>query len=218
MSKSLQHKRRRLLRTEASPTEREASLNKSGVGLQLEKLEELLRKTIQPHCHNEEVRQKARHQFYGLAERELSRTEIHDIVTILLEALDSPNMSPTLVSYIHSTIGLLYLTKNDIELAIQSFTKALWVETTTMEHSSPNNNNNQVDVGLVLHRLALCQMRLGDRNGASSLLGRALKLYKECSLPNDHSYIQHAQEELDHTKKEKMPRRMAVVSAKTLLH
>lgn len=210
MSKSLQHNKRR------RPTEQEASLKKSGVGLQLEKLEELLCKTIQPHCHNEEVRQKARHQFYGLAERELSRTEIHDIVTILLDALESPNMSPTLVSYIHSTIGLLYLTKNDIELAIQSFTKALWVETTTtMEHSSPNN---QVDIGLALHRLALCRMRLGDRNGASSLLGRALKLYKECSLPNDHSYVQHAQEELDHTKKEKMPRRMAVVSAKTLLH
>lgn len=188
-----------------SQTEREASLIKSGVGLQHETLEELLCRTIQPHCLNEELC-----QFCGIAQRELSRTEVHDIVAILLEALDSPTIPPTLISDIHSTIGLLYLTENETKLAIQSFTKALWVETTM---DSPN----QVNVGLALHRLALCRMRLGDRNGASSLLGRALKLYKENDLTDDHSYIQHAKKELDHAKKEKMPRRMAIHAKKEKL-
>jgi tetratricopeptide (TPR) repeat protein len=144
------------------------------------------------------LRRHARHQFHGLAERNLSRTEIQDVMTILLEVLDSPTVPPKLVAVIHSTIGLLHLTENETKLAIQSFTKALWVETTMQ---SPD----KVKVGLILHRLALCHTRLGESENAYSLLERALNEYNESRLKNYHSYIRHAQQELEHVK-EKMSR------------
>jgi hypothetical protein len=115
---------------------------------------------------------------------------------MLLEVLDSPTVPPKLVSHIHSTIGLLYLTENETKLAIRSFTKALWVETTMQ---SPD----EVNVGLVLHRLALCHTRLAEGECASSLLEKALNHYNESPLKNNHSYIRHAQQELEHVK-EKM--------------
>jgi tetratricopeptide (TPR) repeat protein len=198
MSKQLQNTQIHRPRAVSATADRKDLLNASGVGLQLQKLEELLCKTIQPHCHNKELGRQARHQYRGIAERKLSRTEILDIITILLEVLDSPTVPPKLVSYLHSTIGLLYLTENQTKLAIQSFTKALWVETTMQ---SPD----EVDVGLTLHRLAVCHARLGDSEGASSLFEKALNQYKESPLKNDHSYIRHAQQELEHVK-EKMSR------------
>jgi tetratricopeptide (TPR) repeat protein len=199
MSIGLQNTQR-CRRRAVSPTQRKISLNASGVGLKLQKLEELLCNTIQPHCRDKELRWQALHQFRGLAERELSRTEIHDIMLILLEVL-SPRVPPKLVSSIHSMIGLLYLTENESKLAIQSFTKALWVETTML---SPD----EADVGLVLHRMAICRIRLGDMEGATFLLAKALKLHKESPLKKDHSYIRHAQQELDRAK-EKMPRSLS---------
>lgn len=102
---------------------------------------------------------QARNQFRGLEERELSRTEIHNIITILLEAIDSPTMRSKQVSYIHSMIGLLYVEAGETNLATQSFIKALWVETTTQYP-------DKVDVGLTLHRLAVCRQLLAEKGVA----------------------------------------------------
>jgi len=180
---------RRRVRAAASP-ESKTSLESSGVGLQLDKLEELLCETILPYCHNSETRRHYRHQFQGLADQNsLSRAMIHDIIIVLLEVLNSPTMPCTLVAYIHSTIGLLYISQGETRLAIHSLTKALWIETSLL-------SANRANLGLTLHRLAVCRARLGDHHEAQTLLTKVLKLYKSCSLKNDMQ-VGHAQEELD---------------------
>jgi tetratricopeptide (TPR) repeat protein len=190
MSLRLQNTQR--CRRKAVSFHRNTSLNASGVGLKLQMLEELLCDTIQPHCSDEELKWRARHHFRGLVERELSPEDIYDILIILHEVLSS-RIPPKLVSSIHSMIGLLYLTENEAKLAIQSFTKALWVETTML---APE----EADVGLVLQRLAVCRTRLGDVDAAIFLFAKALKLHKESPLKNNHSYIRHAKQELDEAK------------------
>jgi hypothetical protein len=149
-------RRHRIRALSLTETERKASLKASGLALEYQKLEELLCNMISPHCRDKELVWQARNQFLGQEERELSRTEINNIITILLEAFDSPTMPPKQVFYIHSMIGLLHLEAGETNLATQSFIKALWVET-TMQHP------DKADVALTLHRLEVChQLPAGE--------------------------------------------------------
>lgn len=162
------------------------------LGLQLDELDELLFKTIQPYCRNEEIRHQSYDQFQGLADRrqKLSTPEAHDCITILQEVLTSLQTPNLLVSYIHSTIGLLHLDQGETKDAIKEFTKALWVQTTT---KSPDT----LDVGLTIHRIAICKGQLGGRRAATFLLERSLKLYKESDLSAHHPFVVHARKELE---------------------
>ena len=129
-NKTIQGRRRR---GRASSPERKTALDSpsSGVGLNLENLEELLCKTIQPFCRDSETRTEYLHRFRGLSEQEsLSRSTSQDTISILQEVLNrSPSMPCSLVAYIHSKIGLVYMSQGETHLAIQSFTKTLWVQT-----------------------------------------------------------------------------------------
>lgn len=190
-------RRRQRGRNCSSPVPKRTTLDSSGIGLQLDKLEELLCSTIQPYCRENEGRH-CRRQFGGISEQEsLSRCDIQEIVSILREVLDAPSMPSSLVAKIHSTIGVLHLSEGETQLAIRSFTKALWIQTSLQ---SPVNRAR--NVGITLHRLAICRAQLGDADEAQSLLNKVLALYKASSKKKDLQ-MEHAQEELDRLQLEK---------------
>lgn len=196
-------RRRRRVRAVSPEQKTKTSLESSGIGLKLDQLEELLCQTIQPYCRKSES-SHCRRQFEGLAGREpLSRTETHEIISILLQVLESPTVTSALVSHIHSTIGQLHFSEGEIGLAIQSFTKTLWLET------SCGGRNSARNVAFTMHRLAVCQARLGDNERARALFSKVVKLYKACNLKNDAPVFHAAQEELDRLH-EPTPRRRSL--------
>ena len=175
--------------------ERKTTFDSSDViSLHLDKIEELICKTIQPYCRDAETSRQYRYQFLSLAMQSsssLSRTEIDGIISILIDVLNnsSSDMPCTLVAYIHSTIGLLKLTDGETRLAIQSLTKALWIQTSLQ-------SLNHTSVGDTLYRLAVCHVKLGEQEEAQTLLEKTLRLYKQCTLKNDGRVVR-AQEELN---------------------
>ena len=153
-------RRHRIRAIAPTETERKASLNASSLGLDYQKLEELLCNKIQPHCRGSDIIWQARNQLLGREQRELSLTEVHNIITILFKAVNSPTMPPKQVFYIHSMIGLLHLGAGETNQASQSFIKALWVET---RMQCPDT----VDLSLSLYRLQLCHQLLAGKGVAT---------------------------------------------------
>lgn len=176
---------------------RKASNRNVSVGLQLDQLERLLCETSRDYCESSTLITQIRQKFRGLAVRnhfsnaELSREELSEIADVLTEILnDSPHLSRLLVASVHSTIGLVRLLLGELDFAINSFMKALWIMTATKEVSIEA-------VGLTLHRLGIAHGRSGNFNEAASLLEKALAIYRRGGMIETHPYMLSALNELD---------------------
>lgn len=175
---------------------RKASNRAISVGLQLEKLEALLCETSLDYCENDDLVQHIRARFLGLAARntsnsDLSRQELGEIVDSLKEILNtSPRLSPKLVAYIHSTIGLVRQLRGEHDASVHSLMKALWVATAT-------HDPNAVDIGLTVHRLGIVHGRSGNLNVAATMLEKARAIYRSAGLTDTHPYIVSVANEMD---------------------
>jgi len=186
---------RRSLKNSAGESFNKRNQRQLSVDLQLTKLEALLTQTAPDFCQDRELADTIRHQFHGLAAQkhfsncELTRDEINELVDILNLVLQfSPELPPMLVAYVHSTIGLARQLIGDNDGAIGSFTKALWIETSTKNHEA-------IEIGLTVHRLAICHGRKMNYPEALVMLNKALMIYEVAGLDQSHPYVSNAREE-----------------------
>eukprot|EP00545_Synedropsis_sp_CCMP1620_P003182 CAMPEP_0119006698 /NCGR_PEP_ID=MMETSP1176-20130426/2472_1 /TAXON_ID=265551 /ORGANISM="Synedropsis recta cf, Strain CCMP1620" /LENGTH=266 /DNA_ID=CAMNT_0006958661 /DNA_START=95 /DNA_END=895 /DNA_ORIENTATION=- len=167
---------------------RKTSYRTISVGLQFEKLETLLCEISQDYCECDVLVRHIRAQFSGLAARntsnkDLSRQELGEIVDALQEIVNtSPRLSPKVVAYIHSTIGLVRQLRGENDAAIHAFMKALWIATATHEP-------NAVEIGLTVHRLGIVHGQNGNLNQAATMLEKALAIYQSAELTEAHPYV-----------------------------
>ena len=167
------------------------------IGLQLDKVEKLLCETSQEFCESSSFVIEIRQRFQGLAARkhfsnkELSHEELLEIGDTLIDIInDAPKLCPPLVANIHSTIGLVRLLLDEHESAIQSFVKALWIESTLPKP-------NFAEIGLTNHRIGIAQGRLGDFKQAASMLEKALSVYRSAGMNENHPLMVSALNELE---------------------
>lgn len=189
--------RRGLTNSGDTSSYRKGSNRALSVGLQLEKLEQLLCETSRSYCENNVLVQQIRHQFIGLADRkrqsskELSHNELGDIIDTLKEILNSsPSLPPSLVFHFHSTIGLLRQKRGETDTAAHSFMKALWIATSTHEPQYE-------EIGLTIYRLGVVRGRTANYSEAVTLLEKGLAIYDSGGLPDNHPYVVSASNELE---------------------
>lgn len=185
---------------------RNTTLSSSRVGrIQLNKLEKLLCKTIPKNCNDKELCRYAQRHYSGISKqgrRDLTRTEMQEIIVLLKSALDSIRAEAScinLVATIHTTIGLLYQAQREMKQAIYSFITALWVQTRRRRDDSCN----QVDIALSVHRIALCHASLAHHDDAIRLLNKSLKTYTDAGLNKRHHLIAQARKELERVQETK---------------
>jgi tetratricopeptide (TPR) repeat protein len=168
------------------------------VGLQLEKLEELLCETTQDYCDDSALVSEIRSKYEGLLSRThhsdqhvgLTLEELGEIIDTLKDVLNSsPRLPPPQVACVHSTIGLVRQLRGEKQSAINSFMKALWIATAT-------HNPDAEEIGLIVHRIGIAHSRNGNYNESTTMLEKALAIYRSRNLGDNHPYVVSASQEL----------------------
>ena len=164
------------------------------VGLRIEKLDELLTQISKKFLEDGELIEEIQGLLSRLEarrnDRELSRDEFQGIVDVLDLILSSGReVPPNLVSAVHSKIGLAQHKIGQNKSAIASFTKALWIETSSR---SPNLGM----VGLTIHRIGICHRHNMNYPAALFMLKKALATYQMAGFALNHPYVLHAEQEI----------------------
>lgn len=108
--------------------------------------------------------------------RSVKHPDWSNVLSILSDFVNSPGLQPQAVFQVHSLMGSLHYDTKSYRMAVQSFTKALWLASSSAEI-------DPVHLGLTLHHLGLIHGALSNHEEAMNLLKKALTVYQTSKLP-----------------------------------
>ncbi|CAB9512681.1 expressed unknown protein [Seminavis robusta] len=161
----------------------------SGVTVKLvfQELENFLMFLVAEYTQDAEIAAVARENFSGLATRTHTDDELNEIVEMFGAILNGSDqeLPPKAVAQIHSYVGLLRVQQRRYACSIQSYLKALWLQT--------SSTRDPLNIAITENRLGLSYGMSGNLPQAISLLEKSLEHYETAGLKPDHYVVDDAQ-------------------------
>jgi tetratricopeptide (TPR) repeat protein len=159
------------------------------IELELDQVEVIIRDVIPTYSKDKELVEMASQFCRSKNRSKWSGDDFDEIVSMMNSFFDcAPSLPPSLVAFVHTSIGLIRHKQHEYTCAIESFLKALWLMSAAQEPSE--------QIGVALHRLSMAYGRIGENRQAQKLLEQALINYDRASLSKSHASVIAASERL----------------------